>query len=55
MKKKTHIAALIMLAIALCFIGFALGHPEASFPWSLTVTRGIYGIYLTVMVILFIT
>ena len=43
-----------MLAIALGFIAFALGHPEISFPWSNIVTYLLYGVYLIVMFIMLI-
>ena len=42
----------VMLAAAIAFIAFALGHPEASFPWSNDITYTIYGLYTIVMVIL---
>ena len=44
----------MVLALAVGFIGFALGHPEASWPWSNGVSYTIYGVYLGVMVLLFI-
>ena len=35
MKKSTSlIVSGILAAIAVCFVGYAAGHPEASFPWS---------------------
>lgn len=55
MKKKTsRIVGVIMLAVAIAFFVFALGHPEAGFPWSNTVTYIIYAVYLVVMVILLV-
>ena len=41
----------VMLAVAALFIAFALGHPEASFPWSNGITYTIYGLYAIVMVV----
>ena len=38
----------VMLAVAALFIAFALGHPEASFPWSNGITYTIYGLYAIV-------
>ena len=43
-----------MLAVAIAFFVFALGHPEAGFPWSNTVTYVIYAVYLIVAAILLI-
>ena len=54
MKKTCRIIAFVMLALAVGFIGFALGHPEASWPWGSGVSYTIYGVYLGVMVLLFI-
>ena len=36
----------ILAAIAVCFVGYAAGHPEASFPWSNRITFMIYGAYI---------
>ena len=38
MKKLSRIIAVIMLVIAILFIIVALNKPQASFPWSNTVT-----------------
>ena len=54
MKKISRIIATIMLVIALGFIVYAINHPELSWPWSNAVTFTIYGIYLLIMIILFI-
>ena len=54
MKKLSRIIATIMLVIALGFIVYAINHPELSWPWSNAVTFTIYGIYLLIMIILFI-
>lgn len=47
MKKSTSlIVGGILAAIAVCFVGYAAGHPEASFPWSNRITFMIYGAYV---------
>ena len=53
-KKTRRIIAFIMLIFAVGFIGFALCHPEASWPWGNGVSYTIYGLYLGAMVLLFI-
>ena len=53
MKRKT--ARWIGLAMALgaaAFVGYALGHPEASFPWGNGITYGIYAVYAAAVVVL---
>ena len=54
MKKTSRIIAGVMLAVALVFCGYAIHHPELSWPWSNGVTFTLYGIYTAVMVLLFI-
>lgn len=55
MKKSTsRIVGLVMLIIAVAFIVFALNHPEKSFPWNNTITWLLYGLYVLVIVVLFI-
>ena len=45
MKKHiSRIIGLVMIVIAIAFVAFALNHPEMSFPWSNTITWGLYGI-----------
>ena len=36
---------LALILIAVVFVGYALGHPEASFPWNNTITYILFGIY----------
>ena len=48
MKKILRICGVIMVLIAVCFVIFALCHPEMSFPWDNAVTYTIYGIYVAV-------
>ena len=55
MKKSTsRIVGLVMLIIAVAFIMFAVNHPEMSFPWNNTITWLLYGLYVLVIVVLFI-
>ena len=54
MKKKCRMIGSVMLFAAIGFMIFALNHPEGSFPWSNTVTFTLYGIYVVVMIVLFI-
>lgn len=54
MKKKTsRLIALIMLIAAVVFFVYALGHPEASFPWDSGATYTLYGAYALLMLLLF--
>lgn len=55
MKKYiSRIIGLVMAVIAIAFVVFALNHPEMGFPWSNTITWGLYGVYAVVIVILLI-
>ena len=49
-----RIIGLVMAVIAIAFVVFALNHPEMGFPWSNTITWGLYGVYAVVIVILLI-
>lgn len=47
MKRKTSLLIGIgLLAISICFTGYAAYHPETGFPWSPRVTFMLYGIYV---------
>ena len=47
MKKSTSLIIGVVLAvIAVCFVRYAAGHPEASFPWSNRITFMLYGVYV---------
>ena len=47
MKKTTSLIIGAMLAaVAGCFVAYAAGHPEASFPWSNRITFMLYGAYI---------
>lgn len=48
MKKVLKTIGWVMVAVAALFVAFALGHPEASFPWSNGITYTIYGLYIIV-------
>lgn len=48
------IMGILMLVIAIAFFMYALNHPEASFPWSLTATYIFYIVYLIVTLLMFI-
>lgn len=45
-RKTSVIIGISLLVIAICFIGYAVNHPEAAFPWSNRVTFMLYGIYI---------
>ena len=45
-RKTSLIIGISLLVIAVCFIGYAVNHPEAAFPWSNRVTFMLYGIYI---------
>lgn len=53
-KKTSRIIAGVMLLLAVIFAAYALFHPEAGFPWSNTITYGLYAVYTAVMIVLFI-
>lgn len=47
MKKATSLMiGAFLAAIAVCFVSYAAGHPEASFPWSNRITFMLYGAYI---------
>ncbi len=50
---KYRLAAILMALAAVLFLLFALTNPQASFPWSNTVTYILYAVYLIVMAVLF--
>jgi type IV secretory pathway VirB2 component (pilin) len=53
-KKLSRIIAAAMLFLAAAFLCYALNHPEASFPWSNTITFILYGVYAATVAVLFI-
>lgn len=52
--KKYKKIAILMLAIGIIFIFYALNHPESSFPWSNNITYIIYMVYL-ILIIYFVS
>ena len=47
MKKATSLTiGAVLAALAVCFVAYAAGHPEASFPWSNRITFMLYGAYI---------
>lgn len=53
-KKYSRMIAVMMLVIAAIFIGIALNNPQAGFPWSNIITYTLYGIYMIIMIVLFV-
>ncbi|MDD3241042.1 MAG: hypothetical protein PHW47_13400 [Lachnospira sp.] len=53
-KRVSRVIATVMLVISVIFLWYALNHPEGSFPWSNTVTFILYGVYVLIMIFLFI-
>ena len=51
-KKTSRIIGIVMLVAAAVFVIYALGRPEAGFPWSNTVTYNLYAVYLLAAVVL---
>lgn len=54
MKKRFFIPACVLVAAAIGFVIFALGHPELSFPWSTQITIILYGVYVDAVVLLLV-
>lgn len=47
MKRKMSLTiGAVLTAVAVCFVVYAAGHPEASFPWSNRITFMLYGAYV---------
>ena len=53
-KKVLLTISIIMLLFAIGFIWYALNHPEGTFPWSNSITYGIYLFYIVIMLTCFI-
>lgn len=47
-KKTSRKLGLLLLVLAVCFVVYALGHPTGNFPWSNSVTYGVYLVYILV-------
>lgn len=54
MKKSFFIPACMLVAVAIVFVIYVLGHPELSFPWSTQFTHILYGLYVDAAVLLFV-
>lgn len=54
MKKRFFIPACVLAAAAIGFVMYAAGHPELSFPWSVQITHIFYGLYMDVVILLFV-
>ena len=54
MKKQFFIPACVLVVAAIGFIIYAVGHPELSFQWSIQITHILYGLYVDVVVLLFV-
>jgi len=55
MKRSVYLLiGVAMLIVAIGFIFFALNNPQASFPWSNSISYGIYVIYTIIMIACFI-
>ena len=52
-KTTSRTIAGIMLIAAICFVWYALNHPESSWLWSNTVSLILYSAYILVMAVLF--
>ena len=51
-KKTSRKLGLLLLVLAVCFVVYAMGHPTGSFPWSNSVTYGMYLVYLLLTAVL---
>ena len=50
MKRNTSLSiGAVLTVIAVCFVVYASGHPEASFPWSNRITFMLYGAYVWIL------
>ena len=54
MKKRFFIPACVLAAVAIGFVVYAMGHSELSFPWSTQFTHIFYGVYVDVVMLLFV-
>lgn len=54
MKKRFFIPACVLVVAAVGFVIYAVGHPEMSFPWSVRITHILYGLYVDVVILLFV-
>ncbi len=54
-KKRSRRIAAIMLAAAVAFLIYALSHPETSWPWGNGISYILYGTYVVIMAVLFVS
>ena len=54
MKKGFFVTACVLLAAAIGFVIYALGHPELSFPRSVQITHILYGLYVDAVMLLLV-
>ncbi|MCI5902320.1 MAG: hypothetical protein MRZ74_07315 [Blautia sp.] len=54
MKKRFFIPACVLVAAAIGFVIYAVGHPELSFPWSIQIIHSLYGLYVDAVMLLFV-
>lgn len=54
MKKGFLISSCVMTVAAVCFIAYALRHPELTLPWNTQVTNIFYGLYVDAVVLLLV-
>lgn len=47
-KRACRKLGLLLLVLAVCCVVYALGHPTGNFPWSNSVTYGVYLVYILV-------
>lgn len=52
-RKTSRLIAGLMLLAAVIFFIYALGHPEAAFPWDNAASYALYGAYGLLMLLLF--
>lgn len=44
------VIGIVMIAVAICFVVYALNNPQAGFPWGNSITYGIYLVYAVVTI-----
>jgi len=52
--KVFNAIGIILAVAAVCFIGYAITHPDGNFPWSNDITYGIYLVYPVITITMFI-
>lgn len=54
MKKQFFIPACVLAIAAIGFGLYTSGHPELSFPWNDQISHILYGVYVDIVVLLFV-